>query len=167
VQEEASMSKTESKPPAFGLSYDTWGRLVLIDSEGKRHVGVEPVRLFPMSDPGNWISICDSAGHELVCIEDPGALPAQVREVLAADLAKREFVPVITRIVKVSSEHEPAEWDVETDRGPTRFLLRSEDDVRRLGAHGASIVDAQGIRYVIPDTRVLDSASRRVLEVYV
>ena len=160
-------SQTFSKPPAFGLSYDAWGRLVLIDADAKRHVGVEPVRLFPISNPGHWISICDSAGHELVCIENLEDVPIQVRDTLQADLAKREFVPVITRIVKVSSENEPAEWDVETDRGPTRFLLKSEDDIRRLGPHGASIIDAQGIRYLIPDTRALDSSSRRVLEMYV
>ena len=28
---------------------------------------------------------------------------------------------------------EPAEWEVETDRGHTRFVLNSDDDVRPLG----------------------------------
>ena len=165
------MTKNDERPQ-FGLNYDAWGRLVLIDSDGIRHAGVEPVRMFPLSNPQQWISICDSAGHELVCIENLKDLSAPARDVLVADLAKREFVPVIERIVKVSSDSEPAEWDVQTDRGPTRFLLKSEDDIRRLGPHGeyphgASIVDAQGIRYLVPDTRVLDSASRRVLDLYV
>ena len=55
---------------------------------------------------------------------------------------------------------------METDRGPTRFTLESEDDVRRLGAHRVLITDAKRLRYHVPDTRALDPASRRVLERY-
>ena len=55
---------------------------------------------------------------------------------------------------------------VETDRGPVLLTLNSEDDVRRLGPHRALIVDAQGLRYLVPDLRALDAASRRILEHY-
>jgi hypothetical protein len=61
---------------------------------------------------------------------------------------------------------EPSEWEVETDRGPTRFILNNEDDVRRLDDQRALVIDASGIRYLIPDLRSLDAASRRVLERY-
>ena len=53
----------------FGLVRDAWGRLVLIDADGRRHVGVEPVRAFPISDPRGWISLCDIHGRELLSIE--------------------------------------------------------------------------------------------------
>ena len=59
---------------------------------------------------------------------------------------------------------EPSEWEVETDRGRTRFLLKSEDDVHPLDECTALITDAHGVRYLIPDTRQLDPASRRRLE---
>jgi hypothetical protein len=68
---------------------------------------------------------------------------------------------------KVSGSSEPCEWQVDTDRGPTRFVLRSEDDVRRLGPHGALVIDADGVRYLVTDTRRLDTFSRRTLEQYV
>jgi hypothetical protein len=61
---------------------------------------------------------------------------------------------------------EPTEWDVETDRGLTRFILNSEDDIRRLGEGRALLVDAHGIRYLIPRLDSLDPFSRRVLERY-
>jgi hypothetical protein len=56
---------------------------------------------------------------------------------------------------------------VETDRGPTRFVLKSEDDVRRIGDHQIVIVDAHGTRYHIPDINAVDAKSRRIVEWYV
>ena len=35
---------------AISLQYDSFGRLVLTDANGRRHVGVEPIRSFPLSD---------------------------------------------------------------------------------------------------------------------
>jgi hypothetical protein len=157
---------TTSKFPPFGLLHDAWGQLVLIDAEGKRHEGVVPIRGFPISDPEHWVSICDSAGRELVCIDKLSNLAPQVRSVLDEDLARREFVPVIRRILKTTGDTEPCEWDVETDRGPTRFVLNSEDDVRRLGPYSGMIIDSHGIRYLISDMRTLDAASRRIVETY-
>jgi hypothetical protein len=153
--------------PGFGLYHDEWGQLVLIDAEGARRVGVTPVRMFPFSDPERWLSITDGSGREIVCIENLDSLAPEVREVLHTDLARREFVPVIRRIVWVSSILEPCEWQVETSRGSTTFVLKSEDDVRRLGPNQALVLDSAGVRYLIADIRNLDAPSRRVLERYV
>ncbi len=161
------MSLPTSHPPLaageFDLANDVWGRLVLIDSQGMRHEGVEPVRAFPLSDPQRWVAICDAAGTELAFIEDLGSLPHAVREVLEEALARRDFVPVVERIVNVSLDAEPSEWEVQTDRGVTRFLL-GDDGVRRLGPFEAMLVDAHGTRYLISDFRRLDAYSRRILD---
>jgi hypothetical protein len=127
---------------------------------------VVPVRAFPISDPDHWVSICDSAGRELVCIEDLAKLSPQVRKALDEELARREFVPVIKRVIKTSGDTEPCEWDVETDRGVTRFVLDSEDDVRRLGPYSGMVIDSHGIRYLINDFRKLDKGSQRIIEQY-
>ncbi len=148
----------------FVLEYDAWGRLVLTEADGRRYVGAEPVRAFPVSDPERGLSILDAEGHEIAWVDDLAQLPPAVRRFLEEDLARREFVPVLRRIVRISAPIEPSDWDVETDRGPTRFTLNNEDDVRALGDHRAMIVDAHGTRYLIPDTRALDGTSRRLLE---
>ncbi|HEV3162620.1 MAG TPA: DUF1854 domain-containing protein [Isosphaeraceae bacterium] len=156
-----------ASPPcaaSFGLNRDSWGRLVLIDADGRRHVGVEPIRGFPITDPEHWISVCDAEGRELVCVEALADLPTSVRQVLQEELAQREFVPVVRRIASVSTDSAPSDWHVETDRGSTLFTLNSDDDVRRFGPHGVLINDAQGLRYQIPDTRTLDQASRQILD---
>jgi hypothetical protein len=158
-------SSTNGHPP-FALHHDAWGRLILTDADGRQHVGVEPVRAFPITDPRHGIALCDADGHELLWIDDLDTLPPTLCRFLEEDLARREFVPVVRRIVRISAPVEPSEWEVDTDRGRTRFVLNSEDDVRRLGDHRALLVDAHGIHYLIPDLRALDTTSRRLLERY-
>src|ERR1700693_5913532 len=88
----------------FGLSHDAFGRLVLIDAEGRRFVGVEPVRAFPITHPTQWIAICDAEGREILAIESLDDLAPAVRETLENELALREFIPVIKRISTISSD---------------------------------------------------------------
>jgi uncharacterized protein DUF1854 len=151
----------------FGLSRDPWGRLRLIDRDGRSHEQVNVVPLFPITDPDHWIAICDAEGHELVCVEDPQRLAPDARAVLQDELSRREFLPVITRIVRVSGSSEPCEWQVETDRGRTQFVLESEENVRRLDGNKVAITDAHGIRYLVKDVDALDKKSRRIIEWYV
>ena len=149
-------------PDELHLEHDPFGRLTMM-RDGQRLVGVFPVRAFPVSDPDHWISICDADGCEILCIEKLADLPADVRRMVEEELARREFIPVIGRIV-IATHEEPSQWTVETDRGVASFSLNSEDDVRRIEPHQASIVDTHGIRYLIPDIRRLDAASRRLLD---
>jgi Domain of unknown function (DUF1854) len=151
----------------FSLSRDSWGRLRLIDRDGRAHVQVNAVPLFPITDPDRWISICDTEGHELVCVENPNQLATDSRIVLQEELARREFLPVISRIVSVSGNSEPCEWVVETDRGRTSFVLESEENVRRLERNKVAIKDSHGIRYLVKDVDALDKKSRRIIEWYV
>jgi hypothetical protein len=149
------------------LHLDSFGRLVLTDAQGVVHPGVVPVRAFPLSDAQHWIALCDGQGHELALVEDPRDLPAETRELLQAELAGREFLPSIQRIKHVAGSSEPCEWQVESDRGPTQLMLKSEDDVRRIGPHRALVIDADGVRYLVADVRRLDAFSRRTLEKYI
>ena len=156
-----------SGAPDYELKFDPWGRLVLIDSAGVRHVGVEPVRMFPITDPDRWVSLCDAAGHELVCLRTLDDLPDAMRKTVREALHRREFAPVIQRILNITIDPDGSEWEVTTDRGRTRFRLKGDDDIRRIGDHRYLIADAAGIRYLLADTRALDAPSRRLLEHYI
>ena len=59
--------------------------------------------------------------------------------VVEADLAGREFIPVIRMIHSVSAGAEPTDWHVVTDRGEARFVLNNEDSIRRMGHHGSLV----------------------------
>ncbi len=151
----------------FTLERNAWQQLVLVWKDGRRVPGVEPVQAFPISSPEGFLSICDADGHVLIRVDDFGELPAEVRSMLEEELSRREFVPIVSRIKHVFAETDPSQWRVETDRGPTTFLMEdSDNDVRRLGPYRILLVDTHGIRYLIPDARRLDAASRRILDQY-
>jgi ABC-type multidrug transport system ATPase subunit len=163
---EAAAPRMPSVVGEFSLHHDAWGRLALVDELDRKFTGVEPVRAFPISDPGHFICLCDPEGRELVCIDNLAELPDATRELLEKDLSRREFVPVVKRILSVSSGSEPSQWEIDTDRGRTRLVLKNTEDVRRLGEKRAVIRDDQGIRYLVPDWTRLDPHSRRILERY-
>ena len=151
-------------PINFKLERDAWQRLVLIDEAGTWHVGVEPIRAFPISDPLRAISIVDAEGREVVYIDTLDEVPAEAREELEKEMAQREFLPIIARILNKPTDTEPSEWKVETDRGVTTFQLENADGVHRVAGNQFNIIDSQGIRYRIVDTRKLDHHSRHVME---
>ncbi|MEN6458459.1 MAG: DUF1854 domain-containing protein [Thermoguttaceae bacterium] len=156
-----------TKNADFSLKRDAWGQIVLTYADGRQVVGVEPARAFPISSPDGMLSICDAEGRELVCVEEVAALQPELRRVLEEELARREFVPVVVRIEEVDAEADPSRWRVQTDRGPTEFFMEDSDNgVRRLGPTRILLVDSHGIRYLIPNTRQLDTASRRILDRY-
>jgi hypothetical protein len=128
------------------------------------HEGVVPVRAYPISAPGDGLSLVSSDGHELVWIDRLDALPAEVRKVIDEELAVREFMPIIRCITSVSTFSTPSNWSVDTDRGPTTFTLKTEDDIRRIGAGRLLIASGQGMQFSIPHVSALDRPSRKLLE---
>lgn len=150
--------------PDLHLTRSAFGRLVLITPEGRSHEGVVPMRAFPISAPGDSIALMGSDGHELAWIERLSDLRAETRGLLEEELASRDFVPEILRLHRVSSFATPSTWEVETDRGETVFVLKGEEDIRRLGRSGLLIADRHGIQFLVRDLGALDHASRRLLD---
>ncbi|MEO8248244.1 MAG: DUF1854 domain-containing protein [Burkholderiales bacterium] len=148
----------------FRLERDPFGHLVLIDAEGVRHEGVVPVRAFPLSAPHEGLSLVGAGGHELVWIERFDDLPQDARALIEEELAGLQFVPEIKRLESVSSFSTPSIWQVETDRGATRFVLKSEDDIRRLPDGRLLIAGGAGVNYLVRDRAALDRGSRKLLE---
>lgn len=148
----------------FQLHRDTFGCLTLIDSEGTAHAGVTTVRAFPISSPEDGIAIVDPYGHELAWIERVDDLPAELRALVEGELASREFMPIISRIVDVSGHATPNTWKVVTNHGDTQFVLKGEEDIRRLGIQGLLIADSHGIHFLIRDRYALDAHSRKILD---
>lgn len=151
-------------PRLPGLRQDAFGRLVLSDAEGVEHVGVIPVRAFPIQAPGEAISLLDADGQELAWIERLDDCPEDQRTLLRTALEQREFMPLLKRLKSVSSFATPSTWAVETDRGDTRFVLKGEEQIRRLGPDLLIVSDADGVQYLIRDPASMDPVSRRLLD---
>lgn len=149
---------------SFQLERHASGRLLLTDGQGRQHLGVVPVRAFPIAAPDEGVSLVGNEGHELAWLESLSGLPAAMRSLLEEELALRDFVPEITRLKSVSSFGTPSTWDVETDRGDTTFVLKGEEDIRRLSRQSLLIAAGHGVHFSVKDMGALDRASRRLLE---
>ena len=153
-----------SNTPDYQLQRDAFGRLIFTAADGESHEGVVPVRAFPIASPDQGIALVDPHGHELAWIECLSDLPDKLRVLVDAELASREFMPIISRIVDVSSYATPSTWRVETNHGATELVLKGEEDIRRLALPGLLITDSHGIHFLIRDRYALDAHSRKILD---
>lgn len=146
------------------LTRNAYGRLVLTDADGMLHEGVVPVRAFPIAAPDEGVSLVSVDGHELCWIDRLSALPDALRSLIEQELATREFMPQIRRIREVSSFATPSTWTVDTDRGETRFVLKGEEDIRRLAGGTLLIADTHGVQFLIRNLYEMDRGTRRILD---
>lgn len=146
------------------MSRNLAGRLVLTLPNGQVHEGVTPVRAFPVQSPQEFVALVSTEGKELFWIESLSQAPEDVRNLINEEIASREVMPVIHKLMRVSTYSTPSIWDVETDRGPTKLILKGEEDIRRLGAVTLMITDSHGLRFYVADMQQLDKHSRRLLD---
>ena len=148
----------------FTLSRDTFGKLVMTAEDGEVFEGVAPVRAFPIQSPDEGISLVLGNGKEVAWIERLDTLPEPARSLLQEELEGREFMPEIARVKSVSSFATPCTWYVDTDRGETQFVLKGEEDIRRIGATSLLIADNHGIHFLIRDMFNIDKTTRKILD---
>jgi hypothetical protein len=149
----------------FVLERNAFGKLILTTAEGVRPEAVVPVRAFPIQSPEVGISIVNTDSEEVAWVDKLAELPEPAQGLIRSELAGREFMPVIAQIVSVSSFATPCTWTVETDRGRTEFVLRGDEDVRRIGKDNALLIaDNHGIQYLVRDQFALDSHSKKILD---
>lgn len=141
------------------------GRLVLTLANGTVFETVIPVRAFPIEAPLEGLSLIAADGKEALWVPRMADLQPEHRQLIEQDLAVREFIPTIERILKVSSFSTPSTWDLQTDRGLTQMVLKAEEDIRKLaGRTKLQITGQDGVQYRIPDSNKLDRHSRKLLE---
>ncbi|HXE38081.1 MAG TPA: DUF1854 domain-containing protein [Azonexus sp.] len=150
--------------PNFTLRRNAFGQLILTTANGESHAGIVPVRAFPIAAPDEGIALVSSDGHEVGWIDRIADLPPAIGQLIEEELASREFVPEIERIVEVSSFACPSTWQVVTDRGNAALVLKGEEDIRRLTQTRLIIADTHGIEFLIRDTGRLDRHSRKLLD---
>jgi len=148
----------------FDLSRDPYGKLVMVSADGEQHIGVSPVRAFPIQAPHEGISLMKSDGKEVAWIDHLDELPEPARSLIREELEGREFMPEIARVKSISSFATPCTWYVDTDRGETEFVLKGEEDIRRIGASSLLIADNHGIQFLIRDMFNVDKQTKKILD---
>lgn len=155
---------TQDLKLVFKLTRNALGRLAFTSADGEAHENVVPVRAFPIGAPERGISVVSQDGHELAWIEQLADLPKETADLIAEELRTREFMPEIRRIKGVSTFATPSTWTVETDRGEASFVLRGEEDIRRIAGPTLLVADSHGINYLIRDQYNLDRGSKKLLD---
>ena len=151
-------------PKGLRFYVDTFEDLCLEIDFGETYSPIIPVRAFPLQAVNSFIVLRTSDGDEVGTLRNLSELETNSRQVLNAVLEQAYFMPKITKVNSVEANFHVPTWDVETDRGPKVFDLRSSRDVRDLGDFRIVIRDADGNRYEVPDYRQLDPASRALVE---
>ena len=148
----------------FQLTRNDFRQLVLTDLDGVEHVDVRPVRAFPIQSPSDGISLVKENGAEVAWIDHLSDLPSTIRTLIDEELEGREFMPEIAKIVSVTSFATPCTWNVKTDRGDTNFVLKGDEDIRRIGKESLLISDNHGIHFLIRNMFEIDKHSRKILD---
>ena len=159
-----SASRTPERT-RFAQERHAFGKLILTTESGVRFESVVPVRAFPIQAPEVGISIVNTDSEEVGWVDRLADLAEPAQSLIRQELAAREFMPVIAQIVAVSSFSTPCTWTVETDRGRTEFVLRGDEDIRRIGKDNALLIaDNHGIQYLVRDQFALNTASKKILD---
>lgn len=148
----------------FEFECDALGHWVLVLADGTRHSPITALRAYPVSAPETGVALMDADGHEVLWIENLSDLPTALRNKVLQALNEREFLPEILQLQRVSSFATPSTWSVLTNRGETQFMLKGEEDIRRLTGTVLLINDADGVQYMIRDMAAMDKHSRKLLD---
>ena len=148
----------------MSLERNPLGRWVWTDRLGIRHEQVVVVRANPVTAPEQGVGVMDAEGHELAWFDRLDQVAEPLQALLREAIGEREFLPEILRLKAVSSLVTPSVWTVQTSRGEARFMLKGEEDIRRLTGKTLIVSDADGVQYLIRDPLALDKHSRNLLD---
>jgi len=128
-------------------------------------------RAFPLSGPSGFISIKNADAEDLPeigLIEDISKFPATAQELIAEELNKRYFVPVITEVLSIKEAGDRLDWEVVTDKGSRLFTVRAPyEHIRSLKNSKLLITDIHNCRYEIQNYNLLSNKIKDILAKYI
>lgn len=130
--------------------------------DDRSYLKVHAVRAFPLSYPNEFIGLQDAiTGREIGMLRTLRELGNQARQLIQESLNSRYFVPRIFRILEAKREFGTVYWDVETDRGARKFIMRGiRDSIHEIEPGRYLVVDIDGNRFEIPQLEKLDARSQ-------
>ncbi len=141
---------------------DATVRLTIEGDRSWREVRI--ARAFPFSDPDRYIGLRDGDDKDIGILVTLNEMNRDSRAIVEEELERRYFTPRIERVLTVNEEFGVVTWEVETDRGPRRFLVRNlRDSTFPLGANRLMMTDTDGNRYEFPDVSTVGTKAMTVL----
>lgn len=126
--------------------------------------GLELHRLFPRSGSNKYIVLLNDEGEQLAIIRNIENLDPESKKVVEKVLEEYYMIPRITRFISMTEKFKIWMWTAETDHGTITFEIRNHiASIKPLYDGRVLIKDANDNRYEIPDYRLLDKESQKML----
>ena len=132
----------------------------------RSYLKVRVVRAFPLTEPNEFFGLIDSTnGKEIGVLRDLRGIDSQTVRLLYEALNKGYFVPKINKINRISREFGTVYWEVETDRGNRRFVMRGiRDSMHEIEPGRYLVLDIDRNRFEIPQLADMDARSQKMWE---
>ena len=133
------------------------------DKEYKR---VILTRALPLSNEWKYISVSDVDKNEIGIIEDVKTFSSEQQKMIAEELSKRYFIPVITAIEKVQEKMGHFYFDVKIGDYKKSFTVKDITKSVRYHGKGFDIIDVDGNRFRVMDYESVKGKARKKLDAY-
>lgn len=152
-------------PQSLRLFYDPPGTLRLTVGEERSYPAVKLYQASPLSRPGRYLSLTNGKGEEIVMIENLQDFTEASRAIAEEEIRRRYLTARVEAITHIRTEFGVTYWHVVTDKGERDFVVQnlSESCVWLSDSH-LLLIDVDGNRFEIADSRALDPVSRAHLE---
>jgi hypothetical protein len=134
----------------------------------RSYPNVKPVWASPIQRPETYLSLLDGTGNEIAMIREPKKLPLESWSAVKTELHKRYLTAVVNRIITAKEEYGATYWRVETNRGMRDFVCQNlRENALWYSETHLMLIDPDGNRYEVIDTRKLDKKSLTILHTIV
>jgi len=171
TKENARFYKTESGFPAMEAVLPKRGDDLEAEADKtpvKQDFGrVYFPRCFPFETPDEYISVLDKDGREYGLILNLKDIDKEQQEIILAELNRKYFCPIISKIKSMKDKLGYSYWVVDTDCGEMTFSTHDTyRNLARVGGGTLIITDVDGNRYRIEDVAKLDRKSFKKIELF-
>ena len=136
-------------------------------ADGEVIEDLEPKRLFPFSNPEEYVTLITEKRKEAAVIRSLAELSEDSRRSIDECFTEIYMIPYITKVHHVEAKFGALNFSMETDRGPIKFRIRNpHSDIKKLDDGRMLFRDSNDNRYEIPDVAKLDKHSIHVLFPY-
>ncbi|MFN3652120.1 MAG: DUF1854 domain-containing protein [Armatimonadota bacterium] len=147
------------------LFYQPAGTLRATVGEDRSYPVVRLYQAWPLSRPGQYLSLQDAKGDEFALVPRLEDLAPESRLVAQEEIRRRYLTARVDAVESVRTEFGVTYWTVRTDKGARDFVVQSlSESCVWLSERHVLISDVDGNRFEIGDLTTLDEASKRWLE---
>ena len=129
--------------------------------------GLEPRRLFPVTNANMFITLLDHDEREVAFVRDLEELDKDSAKALLECFKEYYRIPKILRLIDSNEKFGSLSWTVETDHGIVSFRIRNRhSDIKCFNNKRVLVRDTNDNRYEIDDYKVMDKHSQHLLFSY-